>query len=72
VIAGNQRDEWIVRGAAAERKNYDAFSFRRGGILIHFDPYHVGSYAEGKYEVLVPSYMLKPMMREDIIAILGW
>jgi Protein of unknown function (DUF3298)/Deacetylase PdaC len=33
-----------------------------GGITVYFSPYHVGSYAEGSFEITVPYDRLKPML----------
>jgi Protein of unknown function (DUF3298) len=68
----SEHDEWLLRGTAAEDKNYRRFSFAKGGIRIHFDPYWVACYAEGKYEVFIPSYVLKPVIQEEIAALLNW
>ena len=39
------------------------FTFSPAGVEFHFAPYHVGSYAEGMYNVLVPYTVLKPVLR---------
>ena len=39
------------------------FTFSPAGVEFHFAPYHVGSYAEGMYHVLVPYTVLKPVLR---------
>jgi hypothetical protein len=66
------QDEWILRGAGPEYRNYERLSLGKNGIVIHFDQYQVGSYAEGKYEVSIPAYQLKPIIQDDIAALLGW
>jgi Protein of unknown function (DUF3298) len=66
------RDEWILRGAGPFPQNYQRLSFRKNGIVIHFDPYWVGSYAEGKYEVFVPAHEVRPILEEEIVALLDW
>jgi hypothetical protein len=68
----SDHDEWLLKGTAAVDRNYERFSFAKGGIKIHFDPYHVACYAEGKYEVFIPSYVLKPAMQEEVAAVLNW
>src|SRR6266576_61829 len=68
----SDHDRWLLKGTGATDRNYERFSFTKGGITIHFDPYHVACYAEGKYEVFIPSYVLKPLIREEIASILRW
>lgn len=68
----SEHDEWLLKGTAAVDRNYERFSFAKGGIRINFDPYHVACYAEGKYEVFIPSYVLKPVIREEMAALLNW
>lgn len=55
-----QEEMWLgeLRPAA---ESFGAFTLapstqpeRAGGLIFHFDPYAVGSYAEGSYRVLVP------------------
>ena len=47
-------DDWILSGAGPEASNFEKFSIRERGIAVHFDPYQVACYAEGKYEVSRP------------------
>ena len=68
----NRQDEWILRGAGPAYENFDRLSLRRHGVAIHFDPYQVGPYAEGKYEVFVPANTLKSVMKQEIAALLAW
>lgn len=57
-----KNDDWVLRGASADENNYLNFVFVPSdkikivsGIKFVFPPYWVGSYAEGSYEVFVPS-----------------
>lgn len=63
---------WLSKGAEAKIQNYERFSVAKGGMTIHFDPYSVACYAEGKYEVFIPSYILKPMLNEEIASLFEW
>jgi hypothetical protein len=65
-------DDWILTGAGPDPRNFENFSIRKNGLVIHFDPYQVGSYAEGKYEVFIPSYELKSTVRENVANLLLW
>jgi hypothetical protein len=68
----NQQDGWILTGAGPQYQNYEHLSLRKNGIMIHFDPYQVGSYAEGKFEVFVSAYELKSIVKEEIRDLLNW
>jgi hypothetical protein len=67
----NREDEWITLGAAPNPGNYEKFVLVRGGIRVFFDPYQVGSYAEGRYEVFIPSNVLAPVLDESMVPLLG-
>ena len=68
----NDYDEWLLQGTAATDQNYERFSLAKNGIKIHFDPYRVAAYAYGKFEVLIPADILKPVMEDKIAALLAW
>jgi hypothetical protein len=61
-----RRDDWILSGAAPVMKNFEKFVFVNEGVMIFFDPYTVGSYAEGRYEVFVPFRVLDPFISDRI------
>lgn len=56
-------DDWIERGAGAEKKNFEVFNFTKEGILITFVTYQVASYAEGPSEVLINYSDIKDIIR---------
>jgi len=60
------RDSWILSGAGPIVKNFEKFVFVNEGIKIFFDPYRVGSYAEGRYEVFVPFHVLDPFLSDRV------
>ena len=68
----SERDSWILSGAGPSYQNYEKLSLRKNGVVVHFDPYQVGSYAEGKYEVFIPAHEAKPILQEGVVALLGW
>lgn len=55
------KDEWVIEGAGPDLENYKIFIFiisedsKIKGIKFIFPPYQVGPYAEGTYDVVVPS-----------------
>lgn len=68
-------NEEIVNAVKPDPSTFEAvtlvpstLSGRAGGLVVHFPPYAVGSYAEGSYLVTVPASVfqpfLKPAMRE--------
>jgi hypothetical protein len=68
----SMQDGWIMSGAGPESRNFEKFSFRNYGVVFHFDPYQAGCYAEGKYEVFVTAYELRPIINKEIASLLGW
>lgn len=58
--------DWVRRGAGPVPENFRALNLTRIGILLTFDEYQVGSYAEGASEVLVPYEVLMPALNPDI------
>ncbi len=52
-------------GALAKAENYTNWNLDRGGLLITFDPYQVGPWAQGLSEVLVPYSVLADLLQED-------
>lgn len=66
------KDEWILRGAAPEYRNYERISLSKNGVTVHFDPYQVDCYAAGKYEVFIPAYELKSVIQDGIAGLLRW
>jgi len=57
-------DNWIKRGAGPESSNFQKFLLVKGGVRFFFDPYSVGSYAEGRHEVLVPISVIGSLVRQ--------
>ncbi len=66
-----RQDEWILSGAAPKFKNLERFVLAKGGMRLFFDPYQVGSYAEGMYDVFIPTYVLAPALEEWIAPLLA-
>ncbi|REJ78849.1 MAG: DUF3298/DUF4163 domain-containing protein [Acidobacteria bacterium] len=52
---GNFADEdWISRGAGPDEANFESWAISKKGLLFFFDPYEVGPYAAGGFEVVIP------------------
>jgi hypothetical protein len=62
---GGYDNEWVEKGAGPESDNYSDWNISKKGLVITFDPYQVGSYAEGTKHVLVPYSALKDIIRSD-------
>lgn len=45
--------------------DYNIFSIKKEGIVFHFDPYIVDSYAGGKYEILIPHSSLEEWYKDE-------
>jgi hypothetical protein len=62
---GGQGDidkDWIRQGAGPDSNNFRSFNLTADGIVILFDPYHVGFYAWGIREVKIPYYALSSIL----------
>jgi hypothetical protein len=64
------QDEWILQGAGPSHSNLECFAIEPDGIRIFFDPYRVGSYAEGPYDVFIHANQLAPKLKEWVAALL--
>jgi hypothetical protein len=64
-------DTWLRSGASPDPRNFTNFCFEPNNLLFIFDPYQVGSYAEGRSEVRIPFETLAPYMRPDLMPKLG-
>ena len=61
------RSDLKKQGASWPPKTYSeavetAFTFSPSGVMFHYPPYAVGSYAEGYYHVIVPYSVLRPVL----------
>lgn len=65
-----RNDNWVIQGAGPTYSNFGAWVLAKTGLLIVFDPYQVGSYAEGTREVLIPPEVLRGLLRREILAAL--
>jgi Protein of unknown function (DUF3298) len=63
-----QDDSWLVEGAGPKESNFEAYLLTKTGLLLIFDPYRVGSYAEGSQEVHIPVEVLRQFLDTRILA----
>lgn len=54
----------VERGAGPDASNFEMFNLSTEGILLTFDEYQVGCYAEGRSEVLVPYAVMRPFLSD--------
>ena len=54
--------EWIKRGTAPEEENFICFNLTDTSLVIMFNVYQVGCYAEGPKEVIIPYSELKDIL----------
>ncbi len=66
----NNGDGWVLSGAGHDGRNFERFVLVAGGIQVYFDPYQVGSYGEGRYEVFLPKCDMELILRDSIAALL--
>ncbi len=73
-LRSNDLDDWILSqirgGADPEISNLEHLSLKQYGVVIHFDEYQVGCYAEGKYEVSIPLFRVESVMVEEFADLL--
>ncbi len=50
--------DWVSGGASPESENFSKFNLTERGLLITFDEYQVGPYAEGSRQVIIPWHRL--------------
>jgi len=65
-----RQDKWILSGAGPKSGNFERFVLLKGGMRVFFDPYQVGSYAEGKYDVFLPLHAVGHLLKEPIALLL--
>jgi hypothetical protein len=63
-----EQDSWLRRGASPDPKNFGNFCLEPDSLLFVFDPYHVGSYAEGRSEVRLSLKIIGPYIRPNFLA----
>ena len=63
-------DTWIHQGAGPRLNNFEKFLLVEKGLHIFFDPYSVGSYAEGRREVFVPISAVSGFLKQSIIELI--
>jgi hypothetical protein len=55
----------ILNGAGPTEKNFTRFNVSPEGLVVNFDEYTVGSYAEGAFTVVIPRYALAGILRPN-------
>ena len=58
-------DEWITKGAGADKDNFSNWNLTKKGLLITFEPYQVAAYAAGSQTVIIPYDKLKSVLKKD-------
>jgi hypothetical protein len=62
------QDSWLRTGAGPDSKNFANFCIDPDCFTFVFDPYQVGSYAEGRSVVRIPITLLAGYLRPDLVA----
>lgn len=66
-----RNEDSVRRGAEPKPENFKAFNLTPLGLLITFDEYQVGPYAEGYSEVVTPWNTLRQLLTERARAVIG-
>ena len=64
-------DAWITTGAGPKHANFEKLLLIPHGLLIIFDAYQVGSYAEGRREVYIPATALSGILKPNLLSALA-
>lgn len=57
--------EWFKNGASAHDGNFENFLITDTGLRFLFPPYQVGPYAMGSWNIEVPYFELRHILRSD-------
>ena len=57
--------DWLVEGTTFEDNKKVYFTFSGEGLTLYFPPYHVAPFAAGTWEVTLPYYDLREILRSD-------
>jgi len=57
--------EWLVRGTTFEDNTKVYFTFSGEGLTLYFPPYEVAHFAAGSWEVTLPYYDLREILRPN-------
>jgi hypothetical protein len=64
-------DDWLATGAGPKHSNFQNLVLTAEGLDVIFDPYQVGSYAEGRREVRIPMTVLSAILKPDVLSALS-
>jgi hypothetical protein len=57
--------DWLYRGTSLDETCTIEFTFSDAGLTLYFPPYQVAAYAFGAFEVTLPYYDLRDVLRPD-------
>jgi hypothetical protein len=58
-------DDWIERGTTPSDENFKNFSITNSALKVLFSPYHVGPFAWGSHEILIPYDQMHDIIRPN-------
>jgi hypothetical protein len=61
-------DKTLISGLEPVTRNFQAFVLMHDGLKIIFDPYHVGCYADGEYEVFIPAEDMMGILTDKMLS----
>jgi hypothetical protein len=63
-------EKWLMEGTE-KWEDFENYAFNPEGMLILFEPYQVGPYAQGSHSVVVPYAEIAKLLKPEVAAALG-
>jgi hypothetical protein len=57
--------DWLAQGTTFKDNEMPEFTFSNSGLTLYFPPYQVACYAAGTWEITLPYYDLRDILRPD-------
>jgi hypothetical protein len=65
LFSGEFGSDWLIKGTAFNENKTPEFTFSNSGLTLYFPQYEVAPYAAGTFEVTLPYYDLRDILRAD-------
>jgi hypothetical protein len=61
----DQNEDWLLQGTNFKENTKIDFTFSEAGLTLYFSPYQVAAFAFGSWEVTLPYYDLREILRPN-------
>jgi TIR domain/Protein of unknown function (DUF3298)/Deacetylase PdaC len=65
LFSGEMERDWLAQGTTFKDNEMPEFTFSNSGLTLYFPPYQVACYAAGTWEITLPYYDLRDILRPD-------